>query len=221
MSNSTTAAAGQPSTSTLPSLQLWSQIVQAPELVGYFKGVFGKAGIQVEETGEAFTVVNADARGTFQLHPGIDPDVDFVVPLKQENVANLVAHVADGKLGPHEAWRIVKVLFTPLTRAALQSPIVRQNWVRVLAGVESVIHVNLMDPNGGAADCHTLAFAGDQWLVIPGLNGKAERTYWLSPEQALEFQRELYKALKTEGMAGWWAFATWYRTWRNDVSKTE
>lgn len=219
MSQST--AAGQPDPAGLSSLQLWSQIVQAPELVGYFRGVFGKAGIQVEETGEAFTVVNADAGGTFYLHPGIDADVDFVVPLKQENVSNLVAHLADGKIDAGEAWRIVKVLFTPLTRAALQSPIVRQNWVRVLAGVESVIHVHLLDPSGGEADCHTLAFAGDQWLVIPGLYGKAERTYWLTPEQALAFQRQLYQALKSEGMTGWWQFSNWYRTWRQDVSKPE
>jgi hypothetical protein len=199
------------------SLQLWSQIAQTPELVGYFDGVFSKAGINVEESGEEFTVTNVG--GGFQLSPGIDPDVEFVVPVKEENITRLAQHAANGAFDPHESWRIVKVLFTPLTRAALQSPTVRKNWMRLLSGVEQVIHVNLVDPDGGEAACHTLAYAGDQWLVIPGLHGTAERTYWLTPDQALTFQRQLYGALKSDTLGGWWQFANWYRAWRQRVSK--
>jgi hypothetical protein len=210
-----------PSAGLSPSMQKWSTIVQTPDLVGYFRDVFSKAGVVVEgnnqtEVKEEFTVVN-DGNG-FTFHAGIDSDVDFVVPLKQENVGNLLHFASDGKFDAHESWRIVQILFTPLTRAALQSPTVRRNWVRVLAGVEPVIHVHLVDPNGGDAVRHTLAYAGDQWLVIAGLHGTAQRTYWLSPEQALTFQRQLYKALKTDTLGGWWQFSNWYREWRMTVS---
>lgn len=205
----------------LAAMQKWSTIVQTPDLVDYFRGVFSKAGVVVEggsqtATKEEFTVINDDAGFSFQ--PGIDSDVEFVVPLRQENVNNLFDFASDGKFDAHESWRIVQILFTPLTRAALQSPTVRRNWLRYLAGVEPVIHVHLVDPNGGEAVRHTLAYAGDQWLVIPGLHGTAKRTYWLSPEQALTFQRQLYKALKEDDLSGWWQFANWYREWRMTVS---
>jgi hypothetical protein len=144
--------------------------------------------------------------------------VEFIVPLKEENVNNLLQFASDGKFDAYESWRIVQILFTPLTRAALQSPIVRRNWVRYMAGVESVIHVHLVDPNGGEAVRHTLAFAGDQWLVISGLHGKPGRTYWLAPEQALTFQRQLYKSLKEDSLGSWWQFSNWYREWRTTVS---
>ena len=204
-----------------PAMQKWSAIVQTPDLVDYFRDVYTKAGVVVEggsqsATTDEFTVTNDGASFTF--HPGIDADVEFTVPLRQENVENLFHFASDGKFDAHESWRIVQILFTPLTRAALQSPTVRQNWLRYLAGVESVIHVHLVDPNGGEAVRHTLAYAGDQWLVIPGLHGTAKRTYWLSPEQALTFQRQLYKALKEDALGAWWQFSNWYREWRMTVS---
>lgn len=206
------------STTAKPALQVWSEIVQTPEVIGYFEGVFSRAGIQVEETGEAFTVINEGTRISFA--PGLQPDLDFLVPLKQENIDRLVAHTADGVIDAEESWRIVQVLFTPLTRAALQSPTIRRNWLRVMSGVEPLIHVHLLNPAGTEAATHTLAYTGDQWLVIPGLHGNAQRTYRMSPEQALTFQRKIYAALKTDTLGGWWQFATWYREWRNGVSTT-
>jgi hypothetical protein len=202
-------------------MQKWSTIVQTPDLVEYFRDVFAKAGVVVEgnsqeEAKEEFTVVNNGS--AFAFHAGIDSDVEFVVPLKKENVDNLLSFASDGNFDAHESWRIVQILFTPLTRAALQSPTVRRNWLRFLAGVEPVIHVHLVDPNGGEAVRHTLAYAGDQWLVIAGLHGTAKRTYWLSPEQALNFQRQLYKALRENSLGSWWQFSNWYREWRMTVS---
>ena len=207
------------------AMQRWSMIVQTPELVGYFHDVFSKAGVTVEGASsgelanEEFTVINDGNVITF--HQGIDPDVEFVVPLKQENVENLLQFASDGTFDAHESWRIVQILFTPLTRAALSSPKVRRNWLRVMAGVESVIHVHLLDPNGGDAVRHTLAYAGNQWLVIPGLHGNPGRTYWLNPDQALTFQRKLYRSMKEDTLSSWWQFSNWYREWRVTVSKPE
>lgn len=204
------------------SMQKWSTIVQTPEMVDYFSGVFTKAGVTVEGNGdnepaEEFTVIN-DGSG-FSFHAGIAPDVEFIVPLKQENVDNLREFASDGKFDAYESWRIVQILFTPLTRVALQSPKARRNWLRMLAGVETLIHVHLLAPDDGDAACHTLAYTGDQWLVISGLHGTPHRTYWLTPEQALTFQRQLYKALKEDTLAAWWQFSNWYREWRMTVSR--
>jgi hypothetical protein len=198
------------------SMEMWSTIVQTPEVVDYFRDVFSKAGVSVDGSKEEFTVINDG--NAFTFHAGIDPDVEFVVPLKEENVRNLMDFASDGNFDAHESWRIVQILFTPLTRAALRSSTVRRNWVRLLSGAEAVIHVHLVDPNGGDAVRHTLAYAGDQWLVISGLHGKPGRTYWLDPNQALNFQRQLYKALKEDSLGSWWQFANWYRGWRMTVS---
>ncbi len=202
-----------------PAMQLWSEIVQTPQIVGYFDGVFTKAGVHVRETGEQFTVTHHGDRIAFQ--PDIDEDVEFVVDLSQEQVHNLWRHAEGGEFSPEESWRIVQALFTPLTRAALQSPTVRRNWVRFLAGVETLIHVHLIGPEGQSAATHTLAYAGSQWLVIPGLHGKAERTYYLTPDEALAFQRQLYAAMKDDSYGAWWRFANWYREWRIRVSTTD
>lgn len=201
-----------------PAIEVWSEIVQTPQIVGYFDGIFTKAGVHVKETDEAFTVTH---RGDgFAFHPGIDNDVEFTVDLTPEQIYNLWKHTESGEIDPEESWRIVQVLFTPLTRAALQSPTVRRNWLRVLAGVEKVIHVHLLGPDGQPAATHTLAYAGSQWLVIPGLYGTAERTYHLTPTEALAFQRQLYAALKDDSYGAWWRFANWYREWRIKVSTT-
>lgn len=211
--DATSSASPQPS-----ARELWAGIVQTPEIVRYFQGVFTKVGITVAESGEQFTVTHHGDRVSFA--PGIDADVEFMVPLRLENVTNLVSHAHDGRFEPEESWRIIQVLFTPLTQSALNSPRVRRNWLRALAGVETLIHVHLLRPSGGDAACHTLAFAGDQWLVIPGLHGRPKRVYQLTPDQALEFQRQLYKALKTDTISGWSKFSSWYRTWRETCSTT-
>lgn len=201
------------------AMEAWAGIVQTPALIEYFRGLFNRAAVELEDTGEIFTVTHT---GTdIQFAPGLQEPVDFRVPLKWENVSNLVQHAADGDISPHESWRIVCVLFTPLTQAALSNPVVSKNWVRKIAGVESLIHVHLLNPSGEDAATHTLAFVGDQWLVIPGLYGTPERTYQLNSDAALEFQRRLFSTLQTDSSAAWWQFATWYRDWRTGVSTTD
>lgn len=200
------------------AMAAWANIVQTPALIDYFKGLFNKAVVTVEETGETFTVTHT---GTdIQFAPGAEQSVDFQVPLKLENITNLVQHAADGEIDAAESWRIVCVLFTPLTQAALSNPIVTKNWLRKIAGVESLIHVHLLNPSGEDAATHTLAFAADQWLVIPGLHGNPGRVYQLNTDQALEFQRQLFSTMQSNSSGAWWQFANWYREWRPSVSST-
>lgn len=200
------------------SMQLWQSITQTPEIVGYFKGIFNKLAFTVAETGETFTATHLGDRVTFA--EGLDPKADFTVPLHLENVQRLAAQTREGRIPAAESWRIAQVLFTPLTQSTLRNPVLSVNWIRRLAGVESLIHVYLISPEGGEAATHTLIYAGDQWVVLSGLHGKARRVYRLSPEQSLDYQRHVFLAMQQNSFAGWMRFARWYRAWRQAVSST-
>ncbi len=200
----------------VPAMQALSAITQTPQLVEYFHGIFHTMGIIVAETGETLTATHSGTAITFS--PGMEPNVDYRVRLRQENVTRLIAHAQGGRIDAQESWRIVSVLFTPLTESMLQKPIFSSNWLRWLAGVEAVTHVYLLNPSGDEPATHTLIFAGSQWLVLPGLHGRPQRTYQITPNQALEFQRRVFRAVKAKSWTGWWQFATWYRHWRRLVS---
>ena len=201
------------------SIEAWKGILQTPELLEYFNNVFHRLGIEVEETGEMFTIEHAGSE--FIFSSGIDESsVDFIVPIKLHNIDNMINHSRDGMIDPSEAWRILDVLFTPLTEVTLQTPVLAVNWRRKLAGVEDLIHVYLINPDGGEASKHTLIYIKGEWLVLRGIHGSPKRTYRMSPEHSLEYQRVVYKATKKDTFFGWMKFAKWYKKWRKDVSIT-
>jgi hypothetical protein len=201
------------------SIDAWRGILQTPELVEYFDNVFQRLGIEVEETGERFTIEHTGSE--LVLSDGIDNNnVDFIVPIKLQNIENMINHSKDGKIDSSESWRILDVLFTPLTEVTLQTPVLAVNWRRKLAGVEDLIHVYLINPEGGEASKHTLIYIKGEWLVLRGLHGTPKRTYRMSPEHSLEYQRVVFKAIKKDTFFGWMRFAKWYKKWRKDVSIT-
>ena len=178
----------------LPSLTAWENILQTPDLVKYFDGVFNHLGIIIEETDERFTIHHTGA--SFEFEEGIIEDnVDFIVPLKKENISNMIKHAEDGFISPEESWRILDVLFTPLTKVTLQTPVLAVNWRRKLAGVEDLTHVYLISPTNKEASKHTLIYVKGQWLVLIGLHGNPRRTYRMSPEQSLEYQKMIFFAM--------------------------
>ena len=201
------------------SLDAWKSILQTPELLSYFDNVFNYLGISIEETGEEFTIHHAGDK--FIFSEGIAKDkVDFIVPIKLENIENMINHAKDGKIDSSESWRILDVLFTPLTKVTLQSPVLSVNWRRKLAGVEDLTHVYLLNPKGEEASKHTLIYVKGQWLVLKGLHGDPRRTYRMTPEESLEYQRVIFKALKKDTFFGWMKFASWYKKWRKQNSLT-
>ena len=201
------------------SLQTWENILQTPEMLAYFDGVFEHLGIVVTETNERFTIHHSGTQ--FNFEKGIkDSEVDFIVPLQSQNIQNMVAHAKDGQIDSAESWRIVDVLFTPMTKVTLQTPVLSVNWRRKMAGVEDLIHVYLMNPTGGEASKHSLIYVKDQWLVIKGLYGNPRRTYRMSPDESLEYQRVIFRAIKKDTFWGWWQFGNWYKEWRKKVSVT-
>ena len=50
----------------LSSLQKWEKILQTPELLKYFDGVFEHLGITIKETGESFTIHHQGDNFSFQ-----------------------------------------------------------------------------------------------------------------------------------------------------------
>ena len=196
----------------------WSTIIQTQEIINYFDGVFEVLGISIEETGEQFTVYHQG--DTILLDQGIDPNSDFIVPLKSQNIQNMISHSKDGQITPEESWRILSVLFTPLTQVTLQSPVLSVNWRRKLAGVEDLTHVYLISPDGHEANKHTLIYVKGQWLVLEGLHGQARRTYRMNERNSLLYQRNIFLAMKKDTFIGWIQFSFWYKKWRKTVSIT-
>ncbi len=199
------------------SLKTWESILQTPELINYFNGIFNHLGVVIDETGESFTIHHTG--DAFIFEEGIINDkVDFIVPLQVENIKNMVRHSKDGKISENESWRILDVLFTPMTRVTLETPVLSVNWRRKLAGVEDLTHVYLLNPSGKEASSHTLIYVKGQWLVLKGLHGSPRRIYRMTPTQSIEYQRAIFSAMQKDTLWGWWKFAKFYKKWRKSCS---
>ena len=194
-------------------------IMQTDDLLSYFDNVFESLGIKIEDTGEEFTVLHTG--NEFIFKDGIKKDsVDFIVPLKSINIQNMVQHSKDGKIDKSESWRILDVLFTPLTQVTLQNLVMSVDWRRKLAGVEDLTHVYLINPNGKEASKHTLIYVKGQWLVLKGIHGSPKRTYRMTPEESLDYQRNVFNAIKADNLWDWFKFSLWYKKWRKKNSVT-
>jgi hypothetical protein len=200
-----------------PAAKAWAEAEQPPEFVDFFRGTFKDLGIIVEETGERFTVTHTGNGFTFR--EGVeDGKVDFVVPIKQENVDGMVAIAADGRLDDTDAFSIMSVMFTPLTREIMKHPVTQDDTLRQLSGVEDSIQVILLDPQGNEGASHTMTYADKKWSVNPGLNGTPKRVFRINAQQALEYQRRAHAAIEANNPMGWNAFSTWYKEWRETCS---
>ena len=201
------------------AVDLWQQVVQTDEIVEFFTDVFDVIGITIEETGEEITVRIGDGR--IDIEPGLPEKCDFLVPLKMENITNMVAHAEGGSLDEFAAWRIASVLFTPLTRETLKNPVMSNGILRRLGRVEDLIHVRLVGPDREQVASHTLAFTAGQWLVMEGLHGQPKRAFTLTGEQCVTYQRQVFKAIRANNMFAWTRFMRWYLKWRPGMSVSE
>ena len=198
------------------AVDLWRAIDQTDQIVDLFVGLFEVIGITIEETGEKLTVRVTE--GQIYIDPGLPDRYDFLMPLKLENVQNMISHTADGKLDEFAVWRIVAVLFTPLTRETLKNPVMSKGILRKLARIEDLIHVQLLGPEAEHVANHTLVFASEQWLVFEGLHGQARRTFAMTGEDCIAYQKQVFKAIKANDLWGWMKFVRWYVNWRPGVS---
>jgi hypothetical protein len=42
----------------------------------------------------------------------------------------------------------------------------------------------------------------------------------MSPEQSLEYQKKIFKAMQEDNFWGWWKFSNFYKKWRKTCSVT-
>lgn len=204
-----------------PNMAKWQTLIQHPPVVQFFAGLFEHVGVRVTDSGEAFTCHHRGDRIDFE--PALDPiRVDYTVDIGTAQVDRLAAHVETGRLDEAEQYRIVSTLFTPATAATLKHGIMAHPLLRRLAGAERVIHVRLL-PSGPDLEPtqHTLVYADRQWLVFPGLHGRAGRTFRLTLADALAYHRRVFHAVKANGLWTWLKFSFWYRGWRKGVSATD
>ena len=96
----------------MPAMKALEGIFQTPAIVDYFDGMFTNLGIVMEETGEQFTIHHNGKSMKFMK--GLNKKgVDFVVPLRAQNIENMISHAESGTISNQESWQILSVLFTP------------------------------------------------------------------------------------------------------------
>lgn len=199
------------------SMEKWNSLLSKSELADYFSGIFNDMGFIIEETGEKFTVTHE--KDHFSIKEGVVEDsVDYVVNLKLENITNMLKHGGDSNIDEYESFKIMSVLFTPLTEASLTNPTMTKPMLRKMSGIENHIHINLIAPGNADTVSHTLIYLNKNWMVIPGIHGEARRTFNLTPQNAVDYQRKVFIALNTNTMKGWKEFKKWYIDWREGVS---
>jgi hypothetical protein len=201
------------------SLEKWRAVVQTPEIVGFFRGTFERAGIRIADTNEAFTCIHRGDRIEFE--PQLDESrVDYTVPIESYQVDRLAEEATAGALSEIEQFRVLRALFSPATAATLKNPVLSHGLLRRLSAVEDLIHVRLRspDPDQEPDTAHTLVHAAGQWLVFMGLHGRPRRTFELSMVDAIDYQRRVFHAMKQNDPLTWIRFASWYVSWRKRVS---
>ena len=199
------------------TMHKWDNLLEKEGLVNYFSGVFDQLGITIDETGEKFTVIHKGDH--FKLVEGVNADsVDYHIELKLENISNMVKHGEDSKIDADESFRIMSVLFTPFTEASLQHPNLRTPSLVKLSGLDNHMHINLISPSKTDTISHTLIYLNDDWMVIPGLHGNAQRIFYLTEADALEYQRRIFKTKKEDSVKAWRKFRKWYKDWREAVA---
>ncbi len=194
--------------------------MQSPAVVGFFDGLFERAGVRVTDTGEAFTGRHAGDRIEFEN--GLDESaVDFTVEIDSAQVDRMVEDAKPGELDEGAQFRITAELSTPATQAALRRPVIKNRLLRnllfKLGRAESLIHVTLAAPPGETDVSHTVAYVDGQWLVIPGLHGTVPHGYRLTVANAVTYQRKMLAARKRNSLSTWIAFARWYGRFRKRV----
>lgn len=204
------------------SIEKWQPLTTNKNLLDFVNGLFERIGVEVEDTGERFTVVHKGDR--VELRDGVDAKaVDYTISIGSSQVDRLAHEAAKPTLSELEKYRIMAELFTPAAAATLRNPRLGNPLLRKFAGAETLMHACMKSPDPAAEPdaCHTLIWAGGQWLVIPGRHGKPERTFTMSVEQVAEYQRHAMEVLKDNSLGNLLKFGSWYRQWRKGVSSSQ
>ena len=218
------------------NLAFLQQLAQKPSVRAWFNEAFSLVRLKVTDTGEEFTILNRDPdveiingfrlpeqrRKSFLDWFGLNPSSlyieQFIIPLRSENIRNLVTVFSDDFVDMEEEYRLVSFLVQPLLAAALSMPLMRKPVMLRFFKVDPFWQQALLDSQGNETQQLTVIFAHKQWLLIPGYHGKPKHRYLLTPEQILSLQRQSHKAEKQNSLSGWLDGLGWFWKWRAGIT---
>ena len=205
---------------------------QSPSTSDFFSILFETVGIRIVDTGEELSCYHQGQHIEFceQLN---ESAVNYVLELTTEQVDNLVELLSFKDIDEVRRYNILKTLFQPTIEASINPfpclkkvpfaiPLASNTLIRRLLRMENIIHVYIIPPSQDEPEIgHTLVFEKKEWLVSPGLHGEPGRVFRLTVDDALEFHKRVFSALKIDSSRGWIVFARWYLKWRNRVSERQ
>ena len=199
------------------NLQYLQELVEKPTVVEWFKGLFKHVHLEITDTGEQFTIVhNGDKAEVLVGFQSEKPN--FIVPLQSENIQRLSAAFTGHQPTEQEQYRIVKFMLKPCLRPLLTMPILSNKAMLQILKVDTHWQEALLDPQGNEDEQLTVIYVNNQWLVVPGYQGKPQRRMVFKPEQVLEFMRRIFEADASGNLANWLNVATWYVKWREEIT---
>lgn len=215
------------------NLRIVEELTQNPAACRWFTQVLSYLRVNVEDTGEQFTVT-ADGE-TVTVHPGFIPAArrkllfglfdpgewyakQFILSLRSENVRAFASFFTDDEITPEELYRIMRFLSPVLLRAALGIPAMQNKALLAALGIDTYWQQCLVDPEGNETDPYTVQLVGSTWEILPGYHGSPPYRKRLTPEKLLEFQRRTHQAEVEDTVQGWFALLGWYKEWLASVS---
>lgn len=197
--------------------QQLEKLITTSSAIAWFRGLFNRIHLQMTDSGERYTIVHTGE--SMELYDDFGPEEpNFVVPLRQENIDNLLGFFADNAIDAYEEYRIVKFMLVPCLKAALAMPILQNKAFLKIVRVDTHWQEALLDPDGNEDEQLTVMYVNDQWLVVPGYHGASQRRMVMTPAQVLEFQRRVLHADEAGSLATWLELAAWYVKWRESVT---
>lgn len=199
------------------NLEYLQSVASRPSAVDWFRGVVQRAHLELQDTGEQFTVEHRGDR--LDVRPGLrDKKTNVLIPLHSENLEWLAGAFSDDQITPEEEYRIVKYLLVPCLKAALEMPILKNPAFNKILRVDHHWQESLLDPEGKEDVQLTIVYVNKQWIVVPGFHGRAQRRLRLTAPQFIDFQKRVFAADASGNLAEWLKLANWYVKWRDAIS---
>jgi len=192
-----------------------------PDVVASAKDLFSRVGVQVMDTGEAFTCVLSGDRIEFVA--GVDEAaVDFTTRVQLFQLQRLAEYIRRGRLDQVEQFRIACALLTSSTggRHVMANPLMSNQVLRRIIRGKNLMHVTLVSPAPAEEPdaTFTILFINGEQLVVPGLHGTPLRVLRVPFDQAIALQKHLFAGLKAgKSPSKWIKIAKWYVEWRRQV----
>ena len=202
-------------------LEKLKSLALSANIVEMFKGLFERLGVQVIDTGEAFTCIHHGNR--IEFASGVkETEVDFIVKVYAFQLERLAEQVSKGHIDEVEQFRIARELFSSVSVGKaniLNNPLMSNSVLRRVIRGKNLVHVHLLSPDLKQEEnaTFTLIYINERWLAIRGLHGEPKRVFRVSVTDATDLQKHLLAGMKARKMSEWGKIAKWYIEWRKKV----